>query len=192
MKLIDWITQNPPAIVALTAAFVSASVALLVAVITQLALSRRAKRELLTKKLEEFYSLLNEVSSERVSRYMEVRKSYFEPELTKSDDFYLHYLRGFDMQKKIIMYVRLYFPQLSPAYEALSVEMYRLHELEKKLLSTSPPNVEEFAEAFARHGECLGIMETMIVSNKALLTGSFRRLRKHSTLSNKAMQQTAK
>ena len=192
MKLIDWMTQNPPAVTALTVAFISASVALLVAVITQLALSRRAKRELLTKKLEEFYLLLNEVSSDSLSRYMEIRKSYFEPELTKSEDFYLHYVKGLDLQKKVVMYIRLYFPQLSQAYEALTIVQARLHELEKKRLTDSPPKVEEFIEVFPQYIDCLGGIEKMIVSNKALLIGSFRCLRKHTPPSNNGMHPTAR
>lgn len=88
MKLIEWIMQSPPAVITLTVAFVSASVAFLTAIITQVILSRRAKRELLTKKLEELYLVLNEAASYCVNRYVEVRKCYHEPELVTSDDFY--------------------------------------------------------------------------------------------------------
>jgi len=191
MNLIDWITNSPPAVTALTVAFISASVALLVAAVTQIALSRRAKRDLLTKKLEEFYLLLNEVSSESLNRYMEIRKSYFEPERTKSEDFWMQYVKGLDVQKKVVMYARLYFPQLSTAYEALSVAQSRLHELEKKRLTDAPPAVEEFMKAYSQYIDCLGVLENMIVSNKALLTGSFRRLRKHPPPSNNGMHPTA-
>jgi hypothetical protein len=191
MKLIEWITQSPPAVLTLTVAFVSASVAFLTAIITQVILSRRAKRELLIKKLEELYLVLNEAASHCVNRYVEVRKCHYEPELATSDDFYLHFMHGLDVQKKIIMYVRLYFPRLSLVYEDIAKAQNQMQELEKGVMSGTNPTAEEVEEVFKKYGKCLAVMEAMIVSNRALLTGSFWVLRRYRPPANNGMHPTA-
>lgn len=107
-KLIDWIIQNPPATITLSAALISAAVALIVTAISQWALSRRAKRELLTKKLEELYLVLNDAASDCVNRYREVRRCFYEPEYMATDGFYNQQIYNLDVQKKLVMYVKLY------------------------------------------------------------------------------------
>jgi hypothetical protein len=190
-KLIDWITQNPPAVIALTAAFISAAVALFVAIISQWALSRRARRELLTKKLEELYLVLNDAASDCVNRYKEIHKCFHEPEYMVTDEFYKQQIYNLDVQKKLVMYVKLYFPRLGQTYASIFVAQSRLNDLVNKLMSDAPPKMEELDEAFSQYGKCLGVMEDEIVSNKPLLTGSSRLFNRYRTQSNNGMHPTA-
>lgn len=191
-KLIDWIAQNPPIIITLSAALVSAAVALIVAVISQWTLSRRARRELLTKKLEELYLVLNNAASDCVNRYAEVHKCFREPEYVASESFTLHQAYSRDLQAKMAMYIKLYFPRLWHTYVAILEAHGRFIALSTNLMSDSPPKIEEFDEAVTDFRTCLGVMENEIVFNKPLLTGSSRLLHRYRTPSNTPSHEEAR
>jgi hypothetical protein len=179
------ILQTPP-VIALSTALISAAVALIVAVVSQWALSRRARRELLTKKLEELYLVLNDAASDCGNRYAEVHKCFREPEHMASESFYSHQAYSRDLQAKMVMYVKLYFPRLSQTYYDIFVAHGRLSELIQNLMSDTPPKIEEFGEAVTNYAKCLGVMEDEIVSNKPLLVGSPRLFHRYRTPSNVA------
>ena len=61
--LFTWLSTAPQGAIAIATATLAAIVAFLVALLTQWILGRRARTDLLTKKLEELYLALNEVSS---------------------------------------------------------------------------------------------------------------------------------
>lgn len=178
--------QTPLTIVTLSAALISAAVALIVAVISQWALSRRAKRELLTKKLEELYLVLNDAASDCVNTYADVHKCFRDPKYPASESFNSHQAYGRDLQAKMAMYVKFYFPRLSQTYLAIFEARARLGNLTNKLMSNPLPKMEEFDEAVTHYGKCLGVMEDEIVSNKPLLTGSYRLLHRYRTPSNRS------
>src|SRR5262245_61703132 len=68
---IAWLSAAPNGAVAMLTAVLAAVIALFVALLTQWALGRRARTELLTRKLEELYLTLNEVSAHNVMRIEE-------------------------------------------------------------------------------------------------------------------------
>jgi hypothetical protein len=116
--LISWFAAAPQGAIAILTAFLTAVVALLVAALTQWILGRRARTELLTKKLEELYLALNEVSAHSVKRVEEAiplisATPFNKPAITGGSIE----RQGLDLHKKIVMLVRLYFPQLSAAHQ---------------------------------------------------------------------------
>ena len=116
--LISWLTAAPQGAIAILTATLTAAVAFLVAALTQWILGLRARTELLTKKLEELYLALNEVSAHSVKRVEEatplISASIFnKPAITGGSVE----RQGLDLHKKIVMLVPLYFPQLSAAHQ---------------------------------------------------------------------------
>jgi hypothetical protein len=116
--LSTWLAAAPQGAVAILTAFLAAFVAIVVAVLTQWILGRRTRTELLTKKLEELYLALNEVSAHNVKRLEEAlplanATPFSKPKITGGSVE----RQGLDLHKKIVMLVRLYFPHLSNAHQ---------------------------------------------------------------------------
>lgn len=68
---VAWLAAAPQGAIAILTAVLAAGVAVLVAALTQWVLGRRAQTELLTKKLEELYLSLNEISAHNLKRVEE-------------------------------------------------------------------------------------------------------------------------
>jgi hypothetical protein len=105
--------DSPTGAVVLLGATISATVAILVVIITQWWSARRARTDLLTKKLEELFLLVNEASIENGKRRnaeLELIKTYAKPDAERKD--VLHLSRNLPLDQKINMYVQLYFPLL--------------------------------------------------------------------------------
>jgi hypothetical protein len=119
-SLVLWLASAPAGAIAILTGILAAIVAILVAVLTQWVLGRRARTELLTKKLEELYLTLNEVSAHNVRRVEEAlplttASPFNKPKITGGSVE----RQGLDLHKKIVMLVRLYFPKLSAAHQAV-------------------------------------------------------------------------
>jgi hypothetical protein len=117
---VSWLAAAPQGAVAAITAALAAIVALLVAALTQWVLGRRARTELLTKKLEELYLALNELSTHSVRRVEEAlplasATPFNRPKIAGGSVE----RQGLDLHKKIVMLVRLYFPRLSAAHQAV-------------------------------------------------------------------------
>lgn len=116
--LVSWLADAPQGAIAALTAALAAIVALLVTLLTQWALGRRARTELLTKKLEELYLALNDASAHNLKRVEEAlplvsATPFNKPAITGSSAE----RQGLDLHKKIVMLVRLYFPKLSAAHQ---------------------------------------------------------------------------
>ena len=115
-----WLTAAPQGAIAILTAALAALVAVLVAVLTQWVLGRRSRTELLTKKLEELYLVLNEISAHNLKRVEEAlplatATPFNRPKITGGSVE----RQGLDLHKKVIMLVRLYFPKLATAHQAV-------------------------------------------------------------------------
>ena len=115
---VSWLTAAPQGAIAILTAALASLVALSVAVLTQWVLGRRARTELLTKKLEELYLVLNEVSAHNLKRVEEalplaIATPFNRPKITGGSVE----RQGLDLHKKIVMLVRLYFPKLAIAHQ---------------------------------------------------------------------------
>jgi len=168
-SIFNWLKLAPDGTIPLFATAITACVTIFVVVITQWILSRRARSELLTKKLEELYLVLNESSVHNVSRIEAAIPLASATPFTKenvSDS--LVGIQGMDLQKKIIMYVRLYFPRLLPAYKL----MYTANNEVNRIITDaeSGPNLseEKLRNTTAVYGDAIRDMEFEIVENRAM------------------------
>ena len=153
----------------LTAAL-AAVVALLVVVLTQWILGRRARTELLTKKLEELYLALNEVSAHSVKRVEEAlplasATPFNKPKITGGSVE----RQGLDLHKKIVMLVRLYFPRLSATHQVV----FRCNSEVNVLIyeaETGPPLTEERLFALSgKYRDAVVAMEEELIQNRRVL-----------------------
>ncbi len=172
--LLSWLAVAPQGAIAIVTAMVAAVVALLVALLTQWILGRRTRTELLTKKLEELYLALNEVSAHNVKRVEEALP------LTSATPFSKPKIsggsveqQGLDLHKKIVMLVRLYFPQLSAAHQ----EVFRFNSGVNMLIyeaETGPPLSEDkFIALCGAYRDAVVAMEEEIIKNRGVLVRDF-------------------
>lgn len=169
--LISWLAAAPQGAIAILTAVLAALVALLVAVLTQWILGRRARTELLTKKLEELYLALNDVSAHSVKRVEETlplisATPFTKPTITGGSVE----RQGLDLHKKIVMLVRLYFPQLSAAHQ----DVFRCNSNVNMLIyeaETGPPLSEDrlFALSGAYRDAVVAIEEELIRNRRVLV-----------------------
>jgi len=168
--LVAWLASAPPGAIAILTGVLAAVVALIVAALTQWTLGRRARTELLTKKLEELYLTLNEVSAHNVKRSEEAlpltTATPFNKPKISGGSVERH---GLDLHKKIVMLVRLYFPKLAAAHQVVfrfngNVNML-IYEAE-----TGPPLSEErFVKAVGEYRDAAVAMEEEIIQNRRVL-----------------------
>lgn len=172
--LLSWLAAAPQGAIAIVTAVLAAVIALLVALLTQWILGRRARTELLTKKLEELYLALNDVSAHNVKRVEEALP------LTSASPFSKPKIsggsverQGLDLHKKIVMLVRLYFPQLSAAHQ----EVFRFNSGVNMLIyeaETGPPlSEDEFITLCGAYRDAVVAMEEEIIKNRRVLVKDF-------------------
>src|SRR4051812_19427839 len=117
----DWMTKNPSAFASLTSAVIAASVAFIVFAITQYLTGKRDRTRFLTPKLEELYLLLNSVSEDN-AKFFKLLYLCLEGDESARQEFNSVGdldLYGHKTAKRIIMYIRLYFPKLSRIHQLL-------------------------------------------------------------------------
>ena len=174
--LVSWLAVAPQGAIAILAAVLTAIVALLVAVLTQWILGRRARTELLTKKLEELYLALTEVSAHSVKRVEEAiplisATPFTKPTITGGSVE----RQGLDLHKKIVMLVRLYFPQLSAAHQ----DVFRCNSNVNMLIyeaETGPPLSEDHLFALSgAYRDAVVAMEEELIRNRRILVKDYLR-----------------
>lgn len=170
-SLLNALIATPASLPALTSALIAAAVAIFIMAISQYLIFRKSRTDFLTPKLEQLYLLLNELSEHNVTQF----KLHFNAlngdaparaKLVEMDELDLYGLRR---AKKIIMYVRLYFPQLSRAHQMIFAAERRLNSLQHAILSSTPPEPEEFLLASGQVGHFLMLMEQELIGNRDLL-----------------------
>lgn len=152
-------------------ALISAFIAIFLFFVSQWFLSRRNSIELRIKKLEELYLAVNELSDQHAIRFEKIRtisngdRSYLnDPEHIVK--LYLH-----DINKKIIMFVRLYFPELAETHQALFHANREITNQIYNLLESNKVEQEEFIATFVSLGDFIRNLEGEIIENKKLLVG---------------------
>lgn len=165
-----WFAAAPQGAIAVITAGLAAVVAVLVVVLTQWILGRRARTELLTKKLEELYLALNEVSAHSVKRIEEALPLATATPLNKPKISGGSVERqGLDLHKKIVMIVRLYFPKLSEAHQAV----FRCNSKVNLLIyeaEIGPPLAEEPLLALSgQYRDAVVAMEEELIRNRRVL-----------------------
>jgi len=168
--LISWLAAAPQGAIAILTAVLAALVAVLVASVTQWALGRRARTDLLTKKLEELYLALNDVSAHGVKRVEEAFPLISAMPFTKPTISGGSVERqGLDLHKKIVMLVRLYFPKLSAAHQ----EVFRCNSRVNLFIfeaENGPPLSEKrLISLSGAYRDAVVAMEEEIIRNRRVL-----------------------
>lgn len=168
--LISWLAIAPQGAVAVITAVLAATVAVLVAFLTQWALGRRARTELLTKKLEELYLALNEISAHNVNRVeaalpLTVAALPSTPQVTGSSVE----RHGLDLHKKIVMLVRLYFPRLSQSHLDVFHRNSAINKLIYAAETGSPLTEKSLLLLSGSYRDAVVAMEEEIIYNRKVL-----------------------
>lgn len=172
--LVAWFSSAPPGAITILAAILAAVIAVLVAVLTQWVLGRRARTELLTKKLEELYLALNEVSAHNVKRVEEALPlasgtPFTKPKITGGSVE----RQGLDFHKKIVMLVRLYFPKLTEAHKAVFHRNSKVNAL-IYAAETGPALAEEQLIALSgAYRDAIAAMEEELIQNRRFLVKDY-------------------
>ena len=156
--------------IALLSSAISAIVAILVVVLTQWVIGRRARTDLLTKKLEELFLLVNEASIENGKRRdagLELIKTYAMPDAERKD--VLHLSRNLPLDHKINMYVQLYFPSLRETQAKVAKINQEMVTVFHKLSDGDDTEPVEVARAFLKMYLALTAFRDEIIDNRALL-----------------------
>jgi hypothetical protein len=173
-SFVAWLMAAPQGAIAIITAGLAAGVAVLVAALTQWILGRRARTELLTKKLEDLYLALNDVSAHNVKRVEEAlplatASPFTKPKITGGSVE----RQGFDLHKKIVMLVRLYFPALSSAHQAV----FRCNRAVNILVyeaETGPPLSEDrLFQLCGAYRDAIVAMEEEVIQNRRLLVRDY-------------------
>ncbi len=161
---------SPTGAVALLSATISATVAILVVIITQWVVGRRARTDLLTKKLEELFLLVNEASIENGKRRnagLELIETYAKPDVDRKD--VVHLSRNLPLDHKINMYVQLYFPLLRETLAQVAEVNQEMVAVFHKLSDGDEIKPIEVARSFLRMHLALTALWDEIIDNRALL-----------------------
>lgn len=167
-KILNWITANPSAFASLISAVIAASVALFVFAVTQFLTHKKGRTQFLTPKLEELYLLLNETAENNVTFFKLIYLClegdvHARQRIQAMDDLDLY---GHRTAKRIIMYIRLYFPRLSWIHQLLFAAQRDLNQLMFDLHSETPPELSDVLTASGKVGHLLRLMEEEIITNR--------------------------
>lgn len=169
--LLNAYVGNPAIMPALTSALIAAAVAVFVLAVSQYLIFKKGRTDFLTPKLEQLYLLINEVSEHNVTQF----RLHFDvlngnavarQKLAEMDDLDVY---GQRRAKKIIMYVRLYFPKLSGAHQRVFSAERQLSILKHGIAALAAPDLDAFIAASGEVGHCLKLMEQELIDNRDLL-----------------------
>ena len=165
-----WIGAAPQGAIAILTAILAAVVAVLVASLTQWILGRRARTELLTKKLEELYLMLNEVAAHNLKRVEEAlplstATPFNKPKISGGSIE----RQGLDLHKKIVMLVRLYFPALSASHQAVFRSNNAVNTLIHEAETGPPMSEERLLSLSGSYRDAYVAMEEEIIENRRIL-----------------------
>ncbi len=165
-----WLQAAPEATIPSLTAGLAAVVAVFVAVLTQWVLGQRARPELLTQKLEELYLVLNDASAHNVSRVeaalpLATATPFNKVRVSGSTVTQ----QGLDLQKKLVMYVRLYFPKLTATHQAVFAANHAVNALIHEAENGPALEHQKLLLAARRYGEALSAMEGEVINNRAQL-----------------------
>lgn len=172
--LVAWFSSAPQGAIAILTAVMAAVIAVLVATLTQWILGRRARTELLTKKLEELYLALNEISAHNVKRIEEAlplasATPFTKPKIT-GGSVERH---GLDLHKKIIMLVRLYFPKLSEIHQTVFSRNHKVNTLIYAAETGPPLSKEQLLVLSGAYRDAFGAMEDELIRNRRVLVKDY-------------------
>ncbi|WP_089727299.1 hypothetical protein [Candidatus Thiosymbion oneisti] len=189
-EFLQWVQNNPSAAISLLSAVIAASVALLVFGLTQYFTQKREQTRFLTPKLEELYLLLNTMAEENVSFF----KLYYScaegndeacSKLREIDELDLY---GHKRTKKIIMYIRLYFPKLSKIHQHLFKAQGNLNKKIWSLYTETPATSLDIINASGKVVHFMRLMEQEIIQNRDVLLEDYAFLKRYRESSKEELE----
>jgi hypothetical protein len=148
-------------------------VALVVFAVTQFLTARRERAGLLVPKLEELYLALNQLTEENGTVCAlglraidgDVNAGGKLRDMSELDVY------GHRIGKKIIMYIRLYFPKLGPIHQQVFGAQRKAHDLLYQIKVGHIPAMEDMLRAAGMVAHLVRLMEREIVNNRDSLIG---------------------
>jgi hypothetical protein len=139
--------------------------------LTQFLTLKRDRTQFLTPKLEELYLLLNELSEDNVNFFKLIVRCVAgdadaKKEVDEIDELDLY---GHRKAKKIIMYIRLYFPNMSRIHQMLFAAQRDFNQLIASLHSDVPVELLDIVDACGRISHFLRLMEAVIINNRDVM-----------------------
>ncbi|MDB5583981.1 MAG: hypothetical protein JWR80_9157 [Bradyrhizobium sp.] len=173
MAVLSWLEGNPSVLASVASAVIAASVALIVFAITQFLTAKRNRAALSVPKLEELYLVLNEIAADNATvsalafRAIDGDNEARAKLLSMSElDLY-----GHRTAKRMIMYIRLYFPKLGRIHQLLFAAQRDVDLLLFDISSGRLPVMADMLEAAGMVSHFVRLMENEIVNNRDRLVG---------------------
>jgi hypothetical protein len=170
--LLDWLRAAPPNAVPIATAVLAAVVALVVATLTQWILGRRARTDLLTKRLEELYVLIlqwmDEVTSTKILVDELVDSQPLAPEQR------LKVLERYSkprVDRRISMYIDLYFRRLDRFNKGLFEANRGFARVIRLMGQGNKTSLADIQRGYVKLHNLLSPLRQEIVENRARLTG---------------------
>lgn len=171
--VLSWLKDNPSVLASVASAVIAASVALIVFAVTQFLTAKRNRAGLFVPKLEELYLVLNEVTADNATVCALAFRAIDGDEEARGKlrgmnelDLY-----GHRTAKRMIMYIRLYFPKLGPIYQLLFAAQRDVDVLLFDVSSGRLPLMADMLEAAGKVSHFVRLMEREIVNNRDSLVG---------------------
>lgn len=170
---LSWIKDNPAVFATIVSAVIAASVAVIVFAVTQFLTAKRNRASFLVPKLEELYLTLNEMTADNAIVCTLAIKA-----IDRNEEALLN-LRGMNeldlyghrTAKRILLYIRLYFPQLSLIHKRLYAARQAVSGLVFKVVTGQMPPMADMLKAAGLVTHFGRLMEAEIVSNRDSLIG---------------------
>jgi hypothetical protein len=176
----------PTGAVALVTAALAGLVAILVVVLSQWVLSHRARSEHLTKKLEELYGAIGESRTAADGRTKRARELVLRPPARSGDPTeFVHFSRDLPLDRRVSMYVHLYFPELRTGREDLAIQNQKMVAVFHQLSEGKPVTVGDVWRADLDMRESFDAFEKELLTNRAVLARETLRRRPYVRVANK-------
>jgi len=154
---------------------ISATVALIIFSFTQWLQSRRSSITHLTTKLEELYLVVNELATANPVRYEKMLLILNGYETHLEDPEHVSKLLLADLDRRIKMYVELYFPDLIATHLKLFHSHEPMSDMVKQVLDEEGEigfDGEALADALMHYDSHIRSLEKEIIANKKKLVGN--------------------
>jgi hypothetical protein len=169
-----WLNANPSAFASLASATIAASVALVVFAVTQFITGKRNRAAFLTSKLEELYLLLNEMGEKNAAQFdlLMLCLAQDKSSTAKLREMGSVELFGGSRAKKMIMLIRLYFPQLTRIHQRLFAAELDYSKFKHRVREGDKIGRKELLSASFKVGRCIRLLENELITNQSVLLRS--------------------
>ena len=171
-QLLEWLKLSPPGATLLITSLLGGAVAILTVILTQWILGRRARIELLSKKLEELSLLIIEAEKKITKAYDTLEIAVAQHMANTSPEKLFDYESyAPDHDPKIIVHVELYFPLLRTSNQKVKLLRDSLVPSVLGLVTGNHNNLQFLTRKYLRYREGLRHLFREAIENRKLLVG---------------------